>query len=144
MVSRIDKITGRDNAAAKQPIYSDLYTNFNRHPESGALVRTTDEAAVKRALRNLILTNRGERFFQPTLGTDLYKLLFENMSEVTEDLIKTYITDSINDYESARVRLINVKVTGNEIMNSYDVAIIFELINNTTPTVLNLTLHRVR
>lgn len=143
MVSRIDKITSRDKAIAKQPVYSDLYTNFNRHPESGALVRTTDEASVKRALRNLILTNKGERLFQPTLGTDLYKLLFENMSEVTEDLIKTYITDSIVDFEP-RVSIISVNVVGNEITNSYDVAIIFELINNTTPSVLNLTLHRVR
>lgn len=143
MAERIDKITGRDKAQGKQPAYSDIYTNFNRHPETGALVRLVDEASVKRSLRNLIMTNRGERMFQPNLGTDLYKLLFDNITPMTEDLIKTYITDAVNDYEP-RVRLIDVRVVGNELTNSYDVSIVFEIINSTTPTALNLTLRRVR
>lgn len=143
MAERIDKITGRDRVQGRGASYSDIYTNFNRHPETGALVRLVDEASVKRSLRNLILTNRGERMFQPTLGTDLYKMLFDNMSPVTEDLIKTYITDAINDYEP-RVSLITVRVIGNELTNSYDVAIVFEIINSTTPSTLNLTLRRVR
>lgn len=143
MADRIDKITGRDKAQGKQAAYSDIYTNFNRHPETGALVRLVDEASVKRSLRNLIMTNRGERMFQPNIGTDLYKLLFENMSPMTEDLIRTYITDAVNDYEP-RVQLIDVRVEGNELTNSYDVAIVFEIINSTTPSVLNLSLRRVR
>ncbi len=143
MADRIDKITRNDRADTRGPVYSDIYTNLNRHPESGALVRLVDEAAVKRSIRNLIMTNKGERMFQPGIGTDLYKLLFENMTPIAEDMIKTYITDAINDYEP-RVSLVKVNVVGNEITNSYDVAIIFEIINNTTPSTLNLTLRRAR
>lgn len=142
-VTRIQKITSTDKAASKDPAYSDFYSNFNRHPESGILVRTTNEESVKRALKNLLLTNKGERFFQPDLGADLNRLLFENMTEFTEDLIKTYIEEAIERYEP-RVKVLKTIVNGNDVKNGYDIAIIFEVINSTNPATLNLTLYRVR
>ena len=41
---------------------------------------TTEEQAISN-LKNLILTRKGERPFQPLFGTDVYSLLFEQMTE---------------------------------------------------------------
>lgn len=138
---RIDKIT--KNKTAKEISFADLYTNFNKHPETGFLVRNIDANAVKTALRNLILTNKGERLFQPNIGSNIRKILFENMSPTTENMLKTYIEDAIADHEP-RVKVVEILVSGDDVQNLYKVSIIFEIINNTTPQILNLTLYRVR
>ncbi len=57
-----------------------------------ATTSTTIEA-VKNNIRKLLQTNEGERFFQPNLGLDLRRLLFENITE--ENLLN--IQDSILD-----------------------------------------------
>lgn len=140
-IKRLDKIT--KNKTAKDVSFSDLFTNFNKHPETGFLVRNTDNNAVKAALRNLIMTNKGERLFQPDIGSNIRKVLFENMSKTAEDMLKTYIEDAILDHEP-RVRPVEILVVGDDVTNSYKVSIVFEIINNTTTQVLNLTLYRVR
>ena len=57
-----------------------------------ASTSTTIEA-VKNNIRNLLQTNEGERFFQPSLGLNLKKILFEHITN--ENLIG--IQDSILD-----------------------------------------------
>ncbi len=57
-----------------------------------ATTSTTIEA-VKNNIRNLLQTNEGERFFQPNLGLNLRRLLFEHITN--ENLIG--IQDSILD-----------------------------------------------
>jgi phage baseplate assembly protein W len=98
---------------------------------------------VRAALRNLILTNKGERLFQPTIGSNIRKALFEDISDTSTNMLKTYIEDAIAEHEP-RVRVIDILVAPDEVSNAYRVSIIFEIINNTTPQTLNLTLYRVR
>ena len=57
-----------------------------------ATTSTTIEA-VKNNIRNLLQTNEGERFFQPTLGLNLKRLLFEHITN--DNLIG--VQDSILD-----------------------------------------------
>ena len=57
-----------------------------------ATTSTTIEA-VKNNIRNLLQTNEGERFFQPNLGLNLKRLLFEHITN--ENLIE--VQDSILD-----------------------------------------------
>ena len=52
---------------------------------------TTTIEAVKNNIRSLLLTERGERFFQPTLGLNLKKYLFEDINgglvaQIKEDI----------------------------------------------------------
>ena len=48
----------------------------------------------------LILTAIGERLFQPTLGTNVRRLVFENLDEVTAGITKSTITVDLR-YRSA-------------------------------------------
>ena len=59
-----------------------------------ATTSTTIEA-VKNNIRNLLQTEEGERFFQPTLGIGLRKLLFEHINEENLIGIQDIILDKI-------------------------------------------------
>jgi len=140
--TRIDKIT-RTNKAAEKPAYSDFYTNFNAHPQNNRLVKYTNEEAVKRSIRNLVQTDKYDRLFQPEIGCRVRSLLFENMSPVIEEEIKSTIRETIEIYES-RARVIDIIVQSNESRQSYDVYIYFEVINSVNPVSINITLYRAR
>jgi phage baseplate assembly protein W len=142
-IKRIDKITSSEKASEKAPYYSDFYNNFNMHPHNKTLARHTNDNAVKRAIRNLVMTSPGERRFQPDFGCNLRRFLFENISDYVSGLIKDAIKESIEKFEP-RVRVLDIIVIGNETTNSYEVTIIFEVINNVNPMSISLTLYRVR
>ena len=142
-VTRIDKITRKDKTSNEKPYYSDFYTNFNVHPQNKRLVKYTNENSVKRSVRNLILTEPGERLFQPDVGCKIRRLLFENISNATTIQLKSAIEETITLYEK-RARIITVDVVANEDLHNYDVYIIFEVINSITPIALNITLYRAR
>lgn len=127
----------------KSELYSDFLTDLNPHPEMGDVVRFTNENAVKRSIRNLILTNRYERPFQPEIGSDINKILFEPMNTTTGSVLRQYIKSTIENYEP-RCQLIDVMVVAYEERNVYVVTIIFATINKEEPTRLELSLYRVR
>ena len=142
-VTRIDKITRTDKAAQKAPAYTDFYSNLNIHPQNKQLAKYTNEEAVRRSVRNLLLTDKYERPFQPQLGTRLRTLLFENMSPIIEEEMKSAIEETINQYEP-RARIINIAVQSNEARNAYDIYIYFQVINSINPVSVNITLYRAR
>jgi len=124
-------------------LYSDLTTNFTIHPVKGDLVSLKDSDAVKRSIRNLILTDPYERFFNPTIGSGINASLFENMSRDTESIIKIRVTETIENFEP-RANLINVNVKALPDDNAYRVNIVFSVNNNTQPVQLDFILRRVR
>lgn len=129
--------------ATTQVIYSDIPVNFDVHPLKGDLILTTNEDAVKRSIRNLLLTDPYERFFNPKIGAGIRASLFENIGQDTEFLLKTQITETINNYEK-RAQLYSVKVKAFPDQNAYNASIVFYLVNYTTPITLDLLLRRIR
>ena len=123
--------------------YSDLPTNFLVHPLKGDLLPYTNEAAVKSAIKNLLLTDPYERFFNPDIGAGIRASLFENIGKDTEYFLKQKITDVITNYEK-RAQLISVNVKALPDNNAYNVVIVFAILNNTSPVTLELVLRRVR
>lgn len=53
---------------------------------------------IKANLVNYLLTNKGERVFNPNFGADLRALLFENIVDDTLDDLTTRIQDNISIY----------------------------------------------
>ena len=116
-------------------IFSDLNLNFTRNPATKDVAKLYDIEAVKRSVRNLINTNEGERPFQPTLGSGIRELLFENMSPIIETLIKDRIAETINVYEP-RAELTSILIQGD---------IGFRVVNTTTePVTITEFLQRLR
>lgn len=51
--------------------------------------------AIKSDLVHLILTQRGQRLYLPSFGTNLYKFLFEPSDSLTQSQIKREIEDTV-------------------------------------------------
>jgi phage baseplate assembly protein W len=132
-----------DKASTKYQIYSDFLNDLTPHPVVKDIVRYTNEAAVNRSIRNLLLTNRGERLYQPDIGSDLQQLLFEPMIASTGDLIRKFVQNTISTYEP-RAKVLDVQVLAYEAQNAYAVTISYMIINRQDPVQLTVTLDRVR
>lgn len=138
-MARSDKFTSIN----KQEYYSDFLINFDTNPVTGVLARVTNEDSVKQALKNLLLTNYTERFYDPFVGSKINSLLFEPFSVITALDLKSEIETSIRNNEP-RVIVHDVHVTPKEDQNGYQINIIFSTINIPQTTQLELFLQRVR
>jgi phage baseplate assembly protein W len=139
-MARADRFTELTN---KDEIYSDFLVNLNHHPVSGVLLRFANEKAVTRSIRNIILTNKGERLYQPDVGSDIKAMLFEPMSAFTANALRKIIEDAITQYEP-RAKIMRVEVIPYEEQNRYVITIVYMLINKPDPISVSVTLQRVR
>lgn len=104
-VSRI--VTSRNRT------YKDIDLTFEVKPGpggvslSGDVFKKVDTAAVFQAVKNLLLTNRYEKPFNPEFGGDLSRLLFENITEFTSNDIKNLINSAIFAFEP-RVEVLSI------------------------------------
>jgi len=113
--------------------HRDLDLFFSRKQGSGDVNRITDVEAVKRSVRNLVLTNFYEKPFHPEIGSGVRDMLFENMSPLTAVVLAKKVEDVIENFEP-RARLIGVRALPNLDRNEYEVTIEFFVVN--TPTEL--------
>jgi len=123
--------------------YSDLDFRFTKHPVKKDLVLSYDEQAVIRSVKNLIMTNHYERPFQPDIGSNVRRMLFEPISPLTANYLQKEISDVIKNYEP-RATLNEVFVDMSPDENSYTVYISFYLVNQSTPITINFLLQRLR
>ena len=128
---------------AKKPDYSDLDLDFIAHPTTGDVVRKIGDDAIKRSVRNLILTNFYDRPFRPYIGSNTQKLLFELATPITTNFLKDAILEVIENYEP-RVRITQLLVQLDEDNNGYNVTIQYDILNRVEPAVITLFLERIR
>tara|TARA_R110000868_G_scaffold9000_5_gene45603 strand:+ start:843 stop:1292 length:450 start_codon:yes stop_codon:yes gene_type:complete len=123
--------------------YSDFNTSFAVHPIKKDLSIQTDVAAIKQSVKNLLLTNKGERLFDPSIGSKIKSILFENFSPQTISACKSYVTQTILNYEP-RAQLLDVTVTPWPDKNLLVVRIVFGVINIEDPVTLDVVLEKIR
>ena len=104
----------------------------------------TDITAVKRSIRNLVLTNHYEKPFHPEIGCGVRELLFELMTPLTAHLLTRKVEDVITQYEP-RAQLVGVRATPDIDRNAYALTIEFYVLNAPTELVdLTVLLERLR
>jgi phage baseplate assembly protein W len=123
--------------------YSDLDLNFTIHPVKKDINRYTNETAVVNSIKNLILTNHYERPFQPDIGSNVRRLLFENMDTITATTLKKEIEQTIKNYEP-RANISDIVVSPDYENNGFKVYMEFYVVNRTTPITINFFLERIR
>lgn len=128
---------------SRRPDYSDLDLDFIAHPTTGDVVKKTGEEAVKRSVRNLILTNFYDRPFRPSIGSNVQKLLFENANPLVVGFLKDAIEEVITNFEP-RVKLVDLKVEFDYDGNGYRVGLAYMIANRSDPIITTLFLERLR
>ncbi len=113
--------------------FKDISMSFGSNPLTDDLIALKNENAIARSVRNIVMTLPGEKPFAPDFGSRVSSLLFENMDEVTSGLIVDEIRTSIDNYEP-RVELLSVEVNPDFEGNSYDVAIVYNIIGADIPS----------
>ena len=123
--------------------WSDLDLDFTKHPVTKDIVIKTNIEAVKRSVRNLILTNRYERPFHPEIDGGVTRHLFGLATAHTKHDIALAVENCLKNFES-RVVVDNVRVTGSLDNNGFNVSIFFRVVNSPEPIEMALFLERVR
>ena len=107
--------------------YKDLSMSFKQNPLNNDLIVLRNENAIARSIRNIILTIPGEKFFNEDFGSNVSKLLFDNLDPLTALEIKEQITFSIVNYEP-RADLLQVDVTPDYDDGEFDVVITYKIV----------------
>ena len=118
----------RQNEKRSSRIYKDLNLNFTINPVTSDVTTVTDVNAVKRSVRNLLLTNHYDRPFHPEIGSNVPALLFENFGPITGNQLSRSIEEMIANFEP-RARVETVECFPILETNSYDVRIYFYVEN---------------
>jgi len=138
---RDDALTSR--IRARESLYSDFDLNFIANPNNGDVTIKKDIEAIKQSVKNLILTNKHERPFQPRLGSRVSGLLFELSDVWTTLAIQTEIEFTINNYEP-RVELTDVLVTDEFDKNRLRVVIQFRIVSIGQQEQVDFYLERIK
>ena len=113
--------------------FKDISMTFARNPLTSDLIALKNTNAITRSVRNIIFTYPGEKPFDPEFGSQVSRMLFENIDPLNAIKIKREIRYSIDRYEP-RVLLTNVEVTPNYDGNAFDVLIAYNIIGIDVPT----------
>ena len=132
-----------NNSSRSVKTFSDLNLNFTRNPATGDVARLTDIEAVKRSVRNLILTNQFERPFHPEIGSSVRALLFENVTPLNAILLEDRIREVIINFEE-RALITSVRVIDDADRNGYRVIINFQVLNSVENVSITEFLQRLR
>tara|TARA_B100001175_G_scaffold156540_1_gene132627 strand:+ start:195 stop:596 length:402 start_codon:yes stop_codon:yes gene_type:complete len=120
--------------------FKDVSMSFKYNPLSGDLITLSNENAIARAVRNIVSTTPGEKFFDPDFGSSVGEILFENVDDITAVSIQDEIKSCLGNYEP-RVELIDVFVDPNFDENQFDVKITYRIVGvDIPPTQLEFAL----
>ncbi len=124
-------------AKSKTPVYyTDFTTNLDLNPITDQIQLLTNEDSISNALKTLLLTNLGERFYHPEIGSRLQAGLFEMDDQQAQDFIQMEVGQTIKNFEKrVTVRSINTRIDqahgGIYVSVSYSLINIPEIINTT-------------
>tara|TARA_B100002019_G_scaffold191559_1_gene165683 strand:- start:53 stop:454 length:402 start_codon:yes stop_codon:yes gene_type:complete len=106
--------------------FKDISFSFDPHPITKDLPVIINERAITRSVRNLVETILTERPFNPDLGSNIRKMLFENVTIPTSIEIKDQIENSILAFEP-RISNLIVDVRPFPDDNTFEVDIKYDI-----------------
>lgn len=107
--------------------FKDISFSLKSHPLTGDLITLSNENAIARSLRNLVLTGLTERLFNPDLGCNIKQSLFENIDFLTGSIIETHVRATIVNYEP-RVQLTMVEAIPDVDNNNFNIVIRYQIV----------------
>lgn len=138
----VDLVNQAKVVATSKNTYSDLDLFLTPHPVTGDITLKTDVEAVKRSVRNIVLTNYYERPFKPNLGTNIRSSLFELDNDRTKHILYDRIVNAI---ETLEPRVYNVKLQfSNKNDNHLHVSVTYTIRNSSLTNSFEVKIKRTR
>ena len=140
------QITGKLDQArvvSKKKPWSDLDLSLKIHPIRKDIIPLKDDAAIKNAVKNLLISNFYDRPFAPDKGANLKGLLFEPNDPITRISMREQIRAVIKKYEPrVAVQKIDISDTNNE--NGYRIVVSFRIKEYDSNESVEIILRRLR
>ena len=137
------EIVNKGKNVAKK-YFTDLDLKFGANPVTRDVNLKSDSDAIRRAVKNLVLTDNFERPFKPGIGANIRGLLFELTGEDLIDEIELRIKKLLRNFEP---RINNIKIVASEDTldsNEVAVSIYYDITNDPRPQQLDIILNRIR
>lgn len=132
------------NNFSREPIYKDFDAYFEKNLITNDIMRNLDEEAVKQSMKNILLTDRGSRVFNPYFGGNIRQYLFENKFSVAlTKIVEEDVIRAINTFEP-RVTLESVECVMPMDDNIMHIIISFFIINNEEMQTVTVKMEKVR
>jgi len=122
--------------------YVDISLDFNNHPLTGDIVKVIDDNAIKQSVETLLDMDYFESPMQPRKGSGVGRLLFEPMGVDVVIELKEEIKEVLDKYEP-RISVEDIRVTADYDNATYDVKLIFKILNNIDLSVISFILKKV-
>ena len=135
-------LNSRSLVTARTRLFSDIDLSFTAKP-SGDIYKKTDAGAVKQSVKNILLSNHGDKPFEPLFGANLRALLFDLADPDLAYDINRYVRSAIGNYEP-RVRVQQVTTRIDPDNNSVGVGVQFTIVNTTETVTVEVQLARLR
>ena len=124
--------------------FKDINITFKKHPVTNDLVVSRDASAIKQSIVNLLLTNKGERPFNPDYGSNIRSYLFEPLDYATAGQVSSSIQNTLTEFEP-RITVISIDTSPNYDQNGFEVELTYEIVGSDDPPIaLELILSRTR
>lgn len=123
--------------------YKDIDISFQTFSDTGDIYLKTDASSVKQSVRNLLLSNKLSKPFDPKYGADLQSLLFDLSTGNSDYDIRKKITTAINRYEP-RAKIKNIKITTSPDQHTAKIRLEFGIVNTPTIDTIETTISRLR
>jgi phage baseplate assembly protein W len=111
------------------------------NPNTEDFGTVTNENAIKQSVRNLVMTQFGERPFQMDIGSRVTGLLFEPFDVFSAEDLKDEISNTIERLEP-RVEVVTVDVILSESEDALDVSIEYRIVGEELVQTIEFLLER--
>ena len=137
-----------NNSKRSTFIYKDLNLYFTRNPVTSDVSTVTDVQDIKRAVRNIVLLNPGEKPFHPEIGTGIRGALFENFTPPILQAMRDRIEAVVRRYEPrVTVQSVSFGDPDSQSMDNNELRCQISFVINNAPQIIeevDLMLQRVR
>lgn len=113
--------------------FKDISLSFKPHPVTGDLPVLKNERSINKAVRNIVQTIPGEKFFNSAFGSDVRGELFELVDFANASLVEQEVITALNNYEP-RIDNVKAEVIPLPDTNEFEVTVIYDIVGQPFPT----------
>lgn len=133
-------ITGSE-IIPKSRAFRDIVTSFTMHQATHDVGSVKNYNAIKQAMKNLVMTAPGERFYEPDIGCKVTQALFEPLDAFLADSIEEEIINTIESFDE-RVIIRDVDIVTNNEQHYITVRVFYEIVGQPRVEQLDFILER--